>query len=142
MIQARYTLPLSKANIWVIQENEEQSPVSDKRLNSTAQGKFCNEFFPAQTYVFLTPWDSFGSEIFPLSSFPKDEWAEHSHKFRDQWLGANKQSPGKAKQPGTTGGKGFLETLTTHRAGGGHTPSILWEAFVSQTRSVSLDSAA
>lgn len=53
MIQARYTLPLSEANIWVIQENEEQSLVSDRSLNTVSQGKFWNEeFFPASNMTF------------------------------------------------------------------------------------------
>lgn len=53
MIQARYTLPLSEANIWVIQENEEQSLVSDKSLNSVSRGKLCREeSFPVSNMSF------------------------------------------------------------------------------------------
>lgn len=99
MIQARYTLPLSEGNIWVIQENEKQSPVSDKSLNSTSQGKFWSEeFFPASDMLLPRtlgyprarncplPWEQHRALV---------EQAEHGQESSEQWLRLDKRSPGR-----------------------------------------------
>lgn len=101
MIQARYTLPLSEANIWVIQENEEQSLVSDRSLNTMSQGKFWSEeFFPASNMIFpCTPgYPKTRNHPLPWEHHRAfAERAEHGQESSQQLFGLNKQSPGRKR---------------------------------------------
>lgn len=99
VIQARYTLPLSEANIWVIQENEEQSLVSDRSLNTVSQGIFWSEeFFPASNMTFsCTPgYPKTRNHPLPWEQHRAfAEWAEHGQESSQQLFGLNKQFPGR-----------------------------------------------
>ena len=143
MIQARYTLPLSEANIWVIQENEEQSLVSDRSLNTVSQGKFWSEeFFPASNMTFPCTPGYPKTRNYPLPweqhrAFA--EWAEHGRNPASSYLDSITVPREKTTHPGWRMQKACYRS-SRPRADGGHTSSTLWTP--SPRLSLFLDSEA